>query len=99
MNTSHPAYPITPSTYGPAFDLELDGQRLRTQLEVIAALMERANQADRWLTLMEIEEATGYPQSSISAQLRHLRKKKFGEHIVEKRRRNGKGTFEYRVTA
>jgi hypothetical protein len=51
-----------------------------------------------WKTLAEIRQTFDYPESSISAQLRHLRKKQFGSYRVEKRRRNGlKGTWEYRV--
>lgn len=100
MNLFNPA--ASPSTYGPDFDQELDGQRIQTQLEVIAALMTYAHQVGAWLTLVEISQETGYPESSVSAQLRHLRKPRFGEHRVEKRRRPHKdgstgGTFEYKV--
>src|ERR1700761_5829976 len=98
MDTFNPSHPITPSTYGPDFDPQLDGKRIATQLEVIASLMESAHQAEQWLNLAGIEQETSYPSASISAQLRHLRKPKFGGHRVEKRRRGGKGgTYEYRV--
>ena len=52
-----------------------------------------------WRTLREIENHTGDPQSSISAQLRHLRKKRFGGYTVEKRRRGegAKGLWEYKL--
>lgn len=52
-----------------------------------------------WRTLDEISSLTGDPPASISAQLRHLRKERFGSHIVEKRRRGERetGLFEYRV--
>lgn len=100
LNTSCPAYPKTPSTFGPAFNEKLDGARLQTQLEVIAEVMLAAFNRGEWLSLAQVEERTGYPSASISAQLRHLRKKKFGGHKVEKRRRvraNGGagGTWEY----
>jgi hypothetical protein len=49
-----------------------------------------------WRTLAEIETATGFPQASISARLRDLRKPKFGPYIVERQRRRP-GTWEYRV--
>ena len=101
MKTYHPAYPQYPSTFGPAFDGQLDGQRVRTQLQAIADLMEEAYQKYEWLTLQEIEERTGYPQASISAQLRHLKKPQFGGHNVLKRRREfggeERGTWEYLV--
>lgn len=38
-----------------------------------------------WHSLGEIAQITGYPESSISAQLRHLRKDRYGAHLVEKR--------------
>jgi hypothetical protein len=101
LNTSCPAYPKTPSTFGPAFDQQIDGERVETQLEVIAAFMLDMYGQGRWVSLYEIEEATGAPSASCSAQLRHLRKTKFGGHRVEKRRRYSQGmlggTWEYRV--
>ena len=45
-------------------------------------------------TLDEIAQLTGDPPASVSAQLRHLRKEKYGAHCVEKRRREG-GLWEY----
>jgi len=80
-------------TFGPAYDEKLDGKRIATQMETIRKYMPDAG----WQTLAEIESALGYPQASISAQLRHLRKKKFGSCIVEKRRRT-RGTWEYRLS-
>jgi len=101
-NLSHPAHPQTPATYGTSYDLEIDGPRLATQLECIASLMYSAQQVGQWLSLEEIADATGYTTASISAQLRHMRKREFGSHIVEKRRREAAaggcgGTWEYRV--
>ena len=56
-----------------------------------------------WLTRSDISRTLGYPEASISAQLRHLRKPQFGGWNVEKRRRPGislsRGCCEYRVTA
>ena len=80
---------------GPDFNPRIDGERLGRQHERIRDLM-----LDRkWRTLSEIASLLGYPESSISAQLRHLRKPRFGSYEVLKRRRgNGRaGTFEYRV--
>ncbi len=52
-----------------------------------------------WRTLDEIAAITGDPQASISAQLRHLRKARFGNHTLEKRPRGDRhqGLWEYRV--
>jgi hypothetical protein len=50
----------------------------------------------QWRTLEEISRATGDPQASISAQLRHLRKPRFGGHEVEKLY-VANGLYRYRV--
>jgi hypothetical protein len=84
--------PLFDRTYGPAFNEEKDGDRIRKQHEAIRDYM----LVNEWKTLAEIEAALGYPQASISAQLRHLRKKRFGSHYVSKRRRH-EGTWEYKV--
>ncbi len=80
------------STFGPDYNEQLDGERLRKQHERIRQLMIDG----QWRTLYEISECLHYPESSVSAQLRHLRKQEFGGHIVSKRRR-GPGLWEYRV--
>jgi hypothetical protein len=81
---------------GPAYEPKHDYARLTGQIQRIYNLM-----ADGvWRTLVEIEDETGDPPASISAQLRHLRKAKFGRHTVEKRRRGepGQGVWEYQLT-
>jgi hypothetical protein len=90
------------NTYGPEYDAALDGERIATQLESLQSFMSACYRRGVWVSLAEIEEATGIPQSSASAQLRHLRKPQFGGHTVDKRRRqtaNGGhgGTWEYLV--
>lgn len=86
-------------TYGASFDQALDGARIDKQFNAIKALLESCRVIAQWLTLAEIEEHTGYTSASISAQLRHLRKAKFGSHKVEKRRRatagQSSGAWEY----
>jgi hypothetical protein len=42
---------------------------------------------DVWVSLEELANKTRYPQASISAQLRHLRKRQYGGFVVEKRHR------------
>lgn len=54
--------------------------RLTVQYKRIFDLMKDS----QWRSLSDIEEATGDPQASISAQLRNFRKDKFGAHTVEK---------------
>ena len=62
-----------------------------TQLAAIRELMMRAFSRGVWLSLGEIAEATEFGEASISAQLRHLRKRHHGGHRVEKRRRRPAG--------
>ena len=50
----------------------------------------------KWRTLGEIARLTGDPESSVSAQLRHLRKERFGAHTIEKEYREF-GLYEYRL--
>lgn len=59
----------------------------RTQRGVLLDVMLSAAQCGAWLTLGELTMLTRYPQASISAQLRHLRKPRYGSFVVEKRRR------------
>jgi hypothetical protein len=79
------------SDYQPQFD----DKRLRGQMARIYTTMKDG----AWRTLAEIEAITGDPPASISAQLRHLRKRRFGSHIVEKRARGDRhiGLFEYKL--
>ncbi len=42
---------------------------------------------ETWLTLHELSLLTGYGEASVSAQLRHLRKPRFGGFAVAKRLR------------
>lgn len=58
-----------------------------TQLEVVRGVMLLAAQFGSWMTLEELARKTRFPETSISAQLRHLRKEKHGAYQVEKRRR------------
>lgn len=87
---------------GPVYDPAKDDIRLRKQIADIYTLMLDKN----WRTLEEIWKSFPigdgiykYPQTSISAQIRHLRKKRFGEHTVERRHRGDdtRGLYEYRL--
>src|SRR5258708_12296935 len=59
----------------------------RRQRDVLCDVMLSARQCETWLTLDELAKLTHYPQASISAQLRHLRKPEYGGFVVEKRPR------------
>lgn len=80
---------------GPAYSPAHDRERLTGQILRIFDLMKDQN----WRTLREISEATGDPEASASAQLRHLRKERFGSHVVERRPRGDRshGLHEYRL--
>lgn len=80
---------------GPDYVPALDRQRLTGQILRIFTLISD----ESWRTLDEISAATGDPQASVSAQLRHLRKRRFGHHCIEKRRRGEpkSGLWEYRM--
>lgn len=77
---------------GPAYDHARDSARLGSQL----LRVKHAMRDGRWRSLSHIAELTGDPEASISAQLRHLRKPRFGGHTVERRHVAG-GLFEYRL--
>lgn len=65
---------------GPAYDHERDWEHLNKQMRAIYSIMK----GGEWHTLQDIEDLTGYPQASISAQLRAFRRPKFGGHTVER---------------
>jgi len=67
-----------------------DDPRLNTQYKRIFRLM-RDGVAR---TLSEIAKDTGDPEASVSAQLRHMRKERFGWHFV-KREYLGNGLYSY----
>jgi hypothetical protein len=80
---------------GPAYDPALDKERLLTQLGRVYDVMSDG----AYRTLAEIAAITRDHEASISAQLRHLRKPRFGSHRIEKQRRGEKamGLWEYRM--
>lgn len=71
---------------------ERDCVRLTGQLERIFNVIKDG----QWRTLNAIEAETDDPPASISAQLRHLRKPRFGSHIIEKKH-VGNGLYIYRL--
>src|SRR4051812_34643680 len=80
---------------GPDYDPEFDRERLTGQILRIFNLMSDGE----WRTLGEIQGITGDPEASISAQLRHLRKPRFGCHTLNKRARGDRnaGLWEYQL--
>jgi hypothetical protein len=78
---------------GSDYQHERDSPRLTEQIGRVWDAM----QDGKWRTLEQIAEITGDPTPSISAQLRHLRRKKFGSHTVLKKYA-GNGLYLYQVT-
>lgn len=72
-----------------------DTTRLTGQLDDVKRVMRRG----LWMTLEQIAGAAGgYPEQSVSARLRDLRKPRFGGHTIERRRKKGhRGLYEYRM--
>jgi hypothetical protein len=66
-------------------------QRVRggSQREVLRDVMMSAAQCGTWLTLRELARMTNYGETSISAQLRHLRKERYGAFVIDKQVRKG----------
>ena len=80
---------------GPVYDPQFDHERLKKQMGRIYSFM----RGGVWHTLSEIATATGDPEASVSAQLRHLRKPRFGGYKIDKQHRGERaaGLWEYRL--
>ena len=79
---------------GETFDPGTDTIRLNDQMRRVADVMGDS----KWRSLAEIAEVTGDPEASVSARLRDFRKPRFGGFAVLRRRREGAGLWEYRLT-
>lgn len=77
---------------GSDYNPERDNTRLLSQYRTIFNLMSDGV----WRSLSRIAKVTGYPEASISAQLRHAKKEKWGSHTVN-RRHVKNGLFEYQL--
>lgn len=84
----------SPHFDGETFDSELDKDRLSRQLDIVKEAM----MDGKWHTLAELKTFTGFPEASISARLRDLRKPRFGMFTID-RKRVSKGTFAYKLIA
>jgi hypothetical protein len=77
-----------------------------TQREILRDVMLAAGKYGAWMTLRELARLTRYGETSISAQLRHLRKAQCGGYLLEKRVRKPEVVrseehfvvWEYRLT-
>ena len=78
---------------GKHYERKMDKERLARQIKEVHDHVSSGS----WKTVEEISVATGYPQPSVSAQLRNLRKEKFGGLDVRGRYRSGARIFEYKL--
>jgi hypothetical protein len=84
----------------------VERQILPTQRDVVRDVMLAAGKYGAWMTLRELARLTRYGETSISAQLRHLRKTRCGGYVLEKRVRKPEVVsseehfvvWEYRLT-
>lgn len=83
--------PINTPTYEARFDYE----RLKGQMKAIYFLMKDAS----WWTLDELHLQVAGTETGISASLRSFRKKQYGAHTVNRRRRGDpkRGLWEYQL--
>lgn len=92
-------------TWGPDYQKARDEKRLALQMSRVRNHMLAAAVRDHWLTVEEISEALErehhipFPEPSVSAQLRHLRKREFGGYDVRKRWRKEGKVSEYKLCA
>ena len=77
---------------GETFVPDLDAARLSKQIERVFSIMS----SGEWYTLNELSTLCLAPESSVSARLRDLRKEKFGNYLIE-RRRITSGSWQYRL--
>jgi len=83
---------IDPHFDGQTYKPALDHTRLSSQLDRVKSVLRDGN----WYTLYELSILAKGPEASIGARLRDLRKKRFGGHIVDRKRVSG-GLFKYRL--
>jgi len=86
---------MNPEFNGDVYEPKFDKIRLTGQIHRIFELMRDG----RYRTLGEISNITGDGEASISAQLRHLKKERFGGHTLNKQHRGDRksGLWEYQL--
>jgi hypothetical protein len=72
--------PDSPRFNGADYVPERDDARLTSQMKRVFSAIEDG----QWRALHELAKITGDPEASISAQLRHLRKPRFGSYTIER---------------
>jgi hypothetical protein len=85
---------------GTGYEAKYDEQRITSQRDTVKQVLLLAAHHDAWMTLGELARKTKYPEASISARIRDMRKPRYGGYTVEKRRvgNPARGLWEYRLT-
>ena len=83
---------ITPEFDGDDYVSRRDKPRLTLQIHQVRMYMENND----WLSVKQISDDLNFPEASVSAQIRNLRKEKFGNRIGE-RRYQGNGLYEFKL--
>ncbi len=93
MNKQSTLFPVEPQyTFaGHTYVAKRDKPRLTRQILAVFDVLKKGG----WYTVSEIASITGHPETSISAQLRNLRKEDNGGYEVPRRNRNGTQLSEY----
>ena len=78
---------------GETYDEEKDGFRLGTLFNRVLVFVSDGE----WHTLAQIRAACGGSEGGVAARLRQFRDEEYGGHVVEKRRVDGTGLWEYRL--
>ena len=78
------------NTFGDHYDKDRDEPRLTNQRELILAYIKQ----HRDFSVDEVALALSFPENSVSSQIRHLRKEKFGDHCIPIRHVGG-GLYRY----
>ena len=81
-----------PEFNGDDYQPDRDKDRLTGQIQRVYNFIKDG----LWYTLRQISDGTKDPEASVSAQLRHLRKERFGSHKIEKEYID-KGLYKYRL--
>ena len=68
---------------GATYDAERDGKRLGAQFCAVRDYL-TAHRGE-WVTLTGLSHALGFPEASVSARLRDMRKAEFGGYDVERK--------------
>jgi hypothetical protein len=81
-----------PHFNGSDYDHDRDAPRLSVQMDRVMDCIKDGQPR----TLRQIALATGDPEASVSAQLRHMRKPRFGGHVIARQHLGG-GLYTYRL--